>query len=245
MPADIPRNLDGAVPPKFAASQRASAFGVHVFTASGAAVALLATIAAVQGKWTWMFWLLAAALLIDAVDGPLARKINVIERLPDWSGESLDFVIDYVTYVFLPAYAIAMGGLLPDVVAIPLGALIVVTGALYFADRRMKTLDNYFRGFPVLWNVVAFYLFLLKPPPWISALMVTALAVLTFVPFRFLHPVRVRRWRSINLVLLGAWGGFGIAALAQDLSPHPWVLAGFCALGIYFTVIGLLAPARD
>ena len=141
----------------------AAAFAVHVFTACGAACALLALIAAVHADWTRMFSLLGLALIIDGVDGTLARRLRVAERLPRWSGELLDFVVDFATYVFVPAYAIAAGGLLPPSVALPLGLIVTVTGALYFADRRMKTADNYFRGFPALWNVVAFYLFLLKP----------------------------------------------------------------------------------
>jgi len=245
MPADIPHNLgEGALPRKFAATQRASAFGVHIFTASGAAVALLATIAAVQGRWMWMFSLLAIALVIDALDGPLARKINVVERLPDWSGESLDFVVDYVTYVFLPGYAIAMGGLLPDAVAIPLGALIVVTGALYFADRRMKTLDNYFRGFPGVWNAPAFYLFLLRPDPWIAAAAIILLAILTFVPIPFLHPFRVRRLRVVNALLIVAWSGLAVVALVRDMSPGPWVTGALCAIAVYFLGAGLLRCAE-
>jgi phosphatidylcholine synthase len=229
---------------KFSATERACAFAVHLFTASGAALALLALVAATQGDWSSMFWLLGIALALDAVDGPLARRFSVAERLPHWSGDQLDFVIDYVTYVFLPGYAIAASGLLPETAAVPLGALIVTTGALYFADRRMKMPDNYFRGFPVLWNAAAFYLFLLKPPPWTSAVAVTALVILTFVPFRFIHPVRVARWRAANLFLLGLWGFLAAAALLQDLAPQPWITAALCALGLYFTLVGLLPSAR-
>src|SRR3954447_6527985 len=142
---------------------RVLAFSVHILTASGVLWGLLALMAAVRGDWTSMFWWLAVALVVDAVDGPLARWLKVEERLPQWSGASLDFVVDFVTYVFVPAYAIATGGLLPEHLAVPLGALIAVTGALYFAGRRIKMSDNCFRGFPVLLNAVAFYLFLLKP----------------------------------------------------------------------------------
>lgn len=219
---------------------RACAFSVHIFTASGAALGFLALIAAVEGNWTWMFWWLGMALAVDALDGPLARRLMVAERLPHWSGDSLDFVIDFVTYVFVPAYAIAASGILPAMAAVPLGTLIVTSGALYFADRRMKMEDNYFRGFPVLWNAVAFYLFLLKPSPWIGAAGVAILLMLTFVPLRFLHPVRVARWRYLNIALLVLWALLGAAALAQNLDPAPWVTIGLCATGIYFIAAGLL-----
>ena len=92
----------------------------------------------------------------------------------------LDFVVDFTTYVFVPAYAMATGGLLPPSLALPLGLIVTVTGALYFADRRMKTPDNYFRGFPALWNIAAFYLFVLKPPPWAGAVAIAVLAAATF-----------------------------------------------------------------
>src|SRR6202790_3640264 len=152
-----------------------AAFAVHIFTASGAACALLALIAAVRSDWPQMFVWLGIALFIDGVDGTFARRLHVAEVLPRWSGDVLDLVVDILTYVFVPAYAIATGGLLPQVLATPLGALIVLTGSLYFADRQMKTPDYYFRGFPALWNVAASFLFLLKLPPWLSALAVLAL----------------------------------------------------------------------
>ena len=225
---------------KFGTAERVFAFAVHVLTASGASLGLFALIAAVQSNWTLMFWWLWIALAVDGLDGPLARRLNVAERLPQWSGAGLDFVVDFVTYVFVPAYAIATSGLLPSLAAIPLGALIVTTGALYFADQRMKTEDNYFRGFPVLWNAAAFYLFLLKPAPWIGAAGVTILLLLTFVPFRFIPPLRVARGRQLNIALLVLWSLLAAGALAQDLSPSPWVTFGLCAIGLYFLAAGLL-----
>lgn len=219
---------------------RVAAFSVHILTASGAAWGLLALIAAVRGDWTWMFLWLGLALAVDAIDGPLARRLNAAQRLPQWSGDSLDFVVDFVTYVFVPAYAISAGGLLPPVAALPLGALVVVTSALYFADTRMKIADNSFRGFPVLWNVAAFYLFLLKPPPWLGVAGVVLLLLLTFVPFPFIHPLRVARWRGLTLALLALWAVFVAVALAQDMNPNGWVTAGLSAIALYFLVAGLL-----
>src|SRR4030095_4861749 len=155
----------------------------------GAALALAALVYAVRGQWPAMFLCLGIALLVDGVDGTIARALKVAERLPRWSGDVLDLVVDFVTYVFVPAYAIAAGGLLPQPLALPAGIVVVVTGALYFADREMKTADNFFRGFPALWNVAAFYLFLLKPAPSLAVIIVASLAVLSFAPFRFLHPL--------------------------------------------------------
>src|SRR3954469_22598279 len=184
---------------------RAAAFSVHIFTAMGAGVALIALLEAVREHWAAMFAWLGVALIIDALDGPMARRLEVLRLQPDWSGEVLDLVVDFVTYVFVPAYAIAASGLLLPYTAALLGAGIVITSALYFADKRMKTDDNHFRGFPALWNGAAFYLFLLQPSPVMASLAMLALIVLTFVPVHVLHPVRVTRLRRLNLSLMAIW----------------------------------------
>lgn len=218
----------------------AAAFAVHVFTACGAACALLALMAAVRAGWPEMFAWLGAALVIDGLDGTFARRLGVARLLPRWSGDVLDFVVDFTTYVFVPAYAIVASGLLPQSAAIPLGLIITVTGALYFADRRMKTHDSYFRGFPALWNVAAFYLFTLKPAPWLGAAAILVLATATFVPIHFVHPVRVARWRLFNLVALVAWAALAAFALLQNLDPPVWAAAILAAIAIYFVIVGLL-----
>ena len=217
----------------------ARAFAVHVFTAAGAALALLGLLAAVQGAWEVMFLCLGIALVVDGIDGTIARALKVAELLPRWSGDVLDLVVDFVTYVFVPAYAIAAGGLLPPGLGAPAGIVIVMTGAIYFADRRMKTADNYFRGFPTLWNVVAFYLFVLKPAPWLAAGLVALLAVLTFVPFKFLHPFRVARLRALTMAAVVLWAILAADALLQSLAPGPWVAGGLVVLAIYFLGVGL------
>src|SRR5580704_236252 len=165
------------------ASMRFAAFSVHVFTAMGAGVALLALLEAVREHWAAMFAWLGVALVIDALDGPIARRLDVVRLQPNWSGDVLDLVVDFVTYVFVPAYAITASGLLLPLAAPLLGAAIAVSGALYFADRRMKAADNHFRGFPGLWNLAAFYLFLLHPPPTLSSLGIAVLIASTFIPF--------------------------------------------------------------
>jgi phosphatidylcholine synthase len=222
------------------ASRIVAAFAVHVLTACGAACALLALMAAVRAEWACMFVWLGVALIIDGVDGTLARRLRVAELLPRWSGELLDFVVDFPTYVFVPAYAIAAGGLLPPAAALPLGLIVTVAGALYFADRRMKTPDSYFRGFPALWNIAAFYLFLLKPPPWLGAAAIAVLAAATFAPIHFVHPVRVPRWRMLNLAALVLWGVLALFALEQNLDPPAWAGAALAAIGVYFVIVGLL-----
>jgi phosphatidylcholine synthase len=221
-------------------STQLAAFAVHVFTASGAAVAFGALIAAIQGEFTAMFALLGLALLIDGVDGFFARRLRVAEVLPRWSGEVLDHVIDYLTYVFIPALALASSGFIPPMLAVPAALAIVVSSALYFADKEMKTGDGFFRGFPVLWNLVVFYLFLTQPPPFVTLAIVAVLVVLTFAPFKFVHPLRARRWAPANLVLLVLWGVLAFTALAYHLVPPQIVVAGLLLIGAYFIAVGLV-----
>ena len=213
--------------------KRAAAFSVHVFTALGAGIALIALLEAVREHWTAMFAWLGVALVVDALDGPMARRLDVARVQPDWSGDVLDLVVDFVTYVFVPAYAITASGLLLPLAAPLLGVGIVVTGALYFADRRMKSADNHFRGFPGLWNVAAFYLFLLHPSPAVSSLGVVVLIVSTFLPFHVIHPIRVVRLRWLTLSLIAFWAVLALVTLANDFDVGAPIKIGLCAIAAY------------
>jgi phosphatidylcholine synthase len=230
---------------KFETTVRARllAFSVHILTALGAACALLALFAAVEGDWVMMFAWLGLALIIDGFDGALARRGRVAEILPRWSGDVLDSVVDFTTYVFVPAFALATGEVLPDSAAVPLAVAIVVSGAIYFADRQMKTADNYFLGFPALWNAVAFHLFILNLPPVAAAAIVAVLVVLTFVPMKFVHPFRVARLRALTILAVICWSLLGLYALMHELAPGPAVAWTLTAFGLYFFAVGLLPPA--
>ena len=218
----------------------ALAFGVHIFTASGAALALFALLAAIERDWSKMIILLGAALFVDGVDGMIALRLQVATRLPRWSGDVLDLVVDFLTYVFIPAFVVVASGLMPAWLAIPCAVAIIISGALYFADREMKTAENYFRGFPAVWNVPAFYLLLLKPDPWIAACAIALLAAATFLPVPFVHPFRVARFRLLTVALLALWSVLAFVALMRDMMPGPWITGGLCAIAIYFLTIGLL-----
>jgi phosphatidylcholine synthase len=213
--------------------ERAAAFSVHVFTALGAGLALLALLEAVREHWAAMFAWLGVALAIDAADGPMARRLDVTRLQPDWSGEVLDLVVDFVTYVFVPAYAITAGGLLLPLAAPLLGIAITVSGALYFADRRMKRADNHFRGFPGLWNIAAFYLFLLHWPPALASFLVAILIVGTFLPFYVIHPMRVVRLRWLTLILVAAWAVLTTYTLIKDFNVEAPVTAALCLIALY------------
>lgn len=214
-------------------SRRAAAFGVHIFTALGAGIALLALLEAVREHWAAMFAWLGVALVIDAADGPMARRLDVVRLQPNWSGDILDLVVDFVTYVFVPAYAVTASRLLMPVAAPILGIGIAVSGALYFADRRMKSDDNHFRGFPGLWNIAAFYLFLLHWPPVLSSLAIALLIVATFLPFHVLHPVRVVRLRWLTLTLMTAWAVLGLYVLIRDFDVEWPVTVALCLIAVY------------
>ncbi len=229
---------------EFAASARTVAFSIHLFTALGGACAILALIEATRAGWPAMFGWLALALLIDGVDGTFARHFRVADILPRWSGDTLDLVVDFTTYVFVPAYALAASGMLPHQLAVPLSIAIVVSAAIYCADRNMKLPDNAFRGFPVLWNAVAFHLFILKFSPWVTAGVVTVFIILTFAPYRTIHPLRMSHMRIANAVALLVWSALALYALFRGLDPGLWATVALTVIGIYFLGAGLFFPAK-
>lgn len=210
----------GAMPrPQRAAirGRTAAAWGVHLFTAAGAVAALLALIAVERRQpETALFWLFVA-LAIDGVDGTLARAVKVRERIPRIDGEALDLVVDYLTYVLVPVWFILEGGYLPGPLALPLCAAILVSALYIFARRDMKTDDGYFRGFPALWNVVAFYFFVLKPAPPLAAGAAAALVVMTFAPIHTVHPFRVRDYGPVPPSLAILWAATTAGLLSRDL----------------------------
>jgi phosphatidylcholine synthase len=238
-------SVAGPAPPSLSerpALRSALAFLVHVFTASGTVFSLVALLAAIEKQWAQMFGWLAVALFVDGVDGMLARKLRAAETLPRFSGETLDLVVDYLGYVLVPALAIATGALLPPGFGIAAAAAILVSSAIYFADRKMKTENWYFRGFPATWNLIAFYLFLLRPEPWLALAIVAAFVALTFLPVLFIHPLRVKRLRSLNIALTAIWCALAIFTLLRDFSPPVSVTVTLCVIGVYFLLAGFLRP---
>ncbi|SKA33399.1 phosphatidylcholine synthase [Consotaella salsifontis] len=214
------------------------AFGVHLLTASGALWAFLSIIAAAEGRWVAMFGWLGFALFVDGIDGPIARRISIREVLPNWSGELLDSIIDYVTYVIIPAFALYQAGLMGPRLSFISSALIVFSSAIYYADLRMKTKDNFFRGFPVTWNMLVFTLFALKLHEAVSFLIVLVSVVATFLPIKFLHPVRVVRLRALNLFVFALWSVLAIACLVLEFELPTAMRWGIAASSIYLYCFG-------
>jgi phosphatidylcholine synthase len=215
-------------------------WAVHLLTASGAALALVAALAVGHQNWQLVFYCLGLALIIDGVDGTIARRIQVKERLPWFDGAALDFVVDYATYVFVPAMVIANGGLFAEPAATAAGIVVAVVGALYFADKRMKTADKGFRGFPAIWNTLAFLLMVYRPPEPVSFIAVGLCAGLTFSPIEFIHPVRVERLRLLTTAVTFAWAVLAILTVIDDLKPGTLVLVALGAASLYLGLIGAI-----
>ena len=229
-----------ALEDKPARVERSAGLLVHLFTASGAAVALLALYAAIESDFPRCFAWLGLALFIDGVDGTLARFARVSETASAIDGVILDLVIDFLTYVLVPIIAIWRSDLMPAQASFWLGLLVIVASALYFSDTRMKTGDYWFRGFPALWNVLALYFFVLRPPGWLCAALLVLGSGAMFAPIVFVHPLRVMRLRAATIVLTVAWFAFAALAIADNLAPPWWVEAGMIATAAYFLALPLL-----
>jgi phosphatidylcholine synthase len=218
--------------------RHAFAVGVHLFTATGVVWGFLALLAIVAGDVRAMFLWLAVALFVDGIDGTIARRIDILNAAPRWSGAALDLVVDFLTYVVVPAYALIAGGFLAAGWAIAATVIILMTSAMYFADNEMKTEDAWFKGFPAVWNLVVFYVYLLDPGPIATFLGIAALGALTFAPIVFVHPFRVVKLRPVTLTLLVLWSILALYAVLERMAPPSWVIWTLCAIGVYFLVLG-------
>ncbi len=186
-------------------SPKIKAYSVHLFTASGAVLALLALEAASRLDWATMLFWLVVALFVDGIDGTLARRADVKTNAPLLDGVLMDLIIDYLTYVFIPAFALWKSGLLDPFTGGLACAWICFTSVIYFSDVRMKTADNSFCGFPACWNMVMIAFFAVTPPEWLILLLVLTLSLAMFVPIKFVHPMRTRRWRTLSLSMAVIW----------------------------------------
>ena len=216
------------------------ALAVHLLTATGAVFAMLAMLAAVDEKWGLMFLWLVVAFFVDGIDGPLARRYDVKKNSPIFDGVLLDLIIDYLTSVFVPAYALFKSGLLPGWTGWFAIIIITFTSAMYFTDSRMKTKDYSFSGFPGCWNMVVLVLFALQPNFWVSVAFVALLAAAMFVPVRFVHPMRTPRWRMITIPMALGWTFFAGWAAWVDFHPESWAHYGLIVTSIYLLAAGAI-----
>jgi phosphatidylcholine synthase len=224
------------------AGWRWAAAAVHLFTALGVVCAQLALHAVIAGAYEEAFLWLGVALIIDGIDGAFARAVDVRRRLPQFSGETLDLVVDYVTYVFVPVLALQLGGYFVGAWGWLLAALILLSSLFHFIHLGNKSEDNCFVGFPAIWNIVAFYIFAFAMPGWAVSGVVLVCIVLTFVPMRWLHPLRVARFRTLNIAmtLLGALAAIWIVATGFPAGYPAMVVLG--AVALYGAVLSILWP---
>ena len=218
---------------------RLSAASVHVLTAGGAVLALLALRAVHQGDWRMMFVWLGVALIVDAIDGPLARRLSVKTVLPRFSGERLDLIVDYLTYVAVPAYALTEAAVLPEAARLPAAAAILLSSLFHVAALDSKTEEGYFVGFPAIWNIVLLYLFALGLPPAAALAVVATFVVLTFVPILAVHPFRVVRLRGLTCLVAALWAAAAAAAIANPFPSPPWIKALLILTAIYLASVGI------
>lgn len=221
---------------------------VHLFTATGAVFAMLAMLAAVDAKWDLMFLWLVVAFFVDGLDGPMARRYHVKTYAPEFDGVLLDLIIDYLTYVFIPAFALFKSGLMDGWTGWLAIIIITFASAMYFADTRMKTKDNSFSGFPGCWNMVVLVIFALEPNFWVSLVLVTVLAVSMFLPLKFVHPVRTERWLAITLPMALAWTFFAGWAAWVGFHPESWAHWGLVVTSLYLIFAGIaqmVIPEKD
>ena len=182
-----------------------SAWGVHAFTGSGAILGFLALISILNNDQTGAFLWLGLALLVDGIDGTLARRIGVEEKAPNLDGIILDSIVDYLNYVINPALMIYWFQLVPNGFEIIMPARILGVSLYTFISVNMKTDDYYFRGFPAIWNIVVLYFFILNTNVWINLIVIIILSILTFIPFKFVHPLRVKSYRNLTIFFTVIW----------------------------------------
>jgi phosphatidylcholine synthase len=205
----------------------------------------MATLAVASEAWERVFAWLGLAIVIDGVDGTLARRARVRERLPRFSGDRLDLVVDYVTYVFVPALALLQAGFLSGWWGVPLASLILLSSLFHFCDTASKAGDHSFVGFPAVWNLVAFYVFALGLPQWAAAALVLVCVALTFVPFRWAHPLRTARLRTVTLAACAVWTAAAAAVLWSGFPADAWAGALLLLTAGYGIGLTLYAGVRE
>ena len=228
----------------FTLTQKAAAWSVHALTASGGVIGLMALTSLIQGDFRGMLLWLGAALIVDGFDGPLARLAKVDEVTPLFDGAALDLVVDYFNYSVIPALAIWRFGMVPEGFELIASGFALATALYCFGNKNMKTDDYYFVGFPAAWNLVILYFYLTGSNPWFNLGVIGVLGVLTFSPFKFVHPLRVRRGRGLTLIVTVIWTGLTLALVfVGDEDPlsvtSPAVFWIWVLVSLYFVAVSV------
>jgi len=230
-----------ADPPWF----RLRAVFVHLYTASGAVLALLIMFAAFQGEATKALWLMFVALLIDSTDGLLARRLRVSEALPFFDGALLDNIVDYMTYVLAPVVLLWSSGYLPGGDwGVVVAALPLLASSYQFCRVDAKTEDHFFLGFPSYFNVVAFYVIIFDISQGAAATVLAVCSILVFVPIRYVYPTRTAAFRKLSLTLTTLWLAGYAAILLQMPDPDALILNFSLAYLVYYFGLSLYLSAK-
>ena len=217
---------------------------VHAFTALGAIAGLFALFAIARAAWFEAFMWMGAALLIDGMDGTLARRCDVRRHTPNFDGALLDNVVDYLNYVAVPAFFLYEAGIVPGLWGAASSAAVMLASAYQFCQRDSKTPDRFFKGFPCYWNIVAFYLFFLGLPAWGNVAVVLTLAAAVFAPVKFLYPSRTPQWRRVTLPLTILWAGLLAVLLAQYPAPDMRWLRLSLGYVVYYAAASIFMTLR-
>ena len=219
-----------------------AAWAVHGFTASGAVLGFLAIISILNNDLVGAFLWLGLALLIDGIDGSLARKFEVSDKTPNIDGSTLDNVIDYLNYVIIPALMIYWFQMVPNGWEIILPAGMFAVSLYTFANMNMKTNDYYFSGFPAVWNIVVLYFYILNTHPIINVIIILLLFIFTFIPIKFVHPLRVKKIRNLTIFCTVLWSATSLKLVTTNpdinlFAEQKIVLLIWIVCSIYFATI--------
>ena len=225
--------------------EKLTAWAVHGFTASGIVLGFLAIVAILNNDRAAAFLWLGLALLVDGIDGTLARKAKVNENIPNIDGSTLDNIVDYFTYVIIPALMIYWFGLVPKGWEIITSTAILAASLYTFTNIKQKTQDFYFSGFPALWNIVVLYFFIIGTTQWLNFWLIIILIILTFIPIKYVHPLRVQSMRNITIPFTVLWAATSLRLVTLPLieknifSTYPIIFSLWILSSVYFLIISL------
>jgi phosphatidylcholine synthase len=224
---------------------KAAAWATHLFTASGAIWGFLAILAINNEQWVLAFAWMGVSVFVDSFDGLLARRARVKDVLPNFDGALLDNMIDFLNYVFVPAYFLYQSQILPEGYNLLAPILILIVSAYQFCQDDAKTEDHYFKGFPSYWNILVYYMFLLSLNGWINLSLTLLLSALVFVPIKYVYPSRTAMWQKLTMTLACLWGVINIIILVQYPLHDRRLIWGSLLFTVYYTGLSLYAMLKD
>jgi phosphatidylcholine synthase len=225
--------------------RKAAAWATHLFTASGAIWGFLAILAITNEHWILAFAWMGVSVFVDSFDGLLARRVRVKSVLPSFDGALLDNMIDFLNYVFVPAYFLYQSDVLPNGFGLVGAILILLASSYQFCQDDAKTEDHFFKGFPSYWNILVYYMFLLSWNGWINLSITVLLTALVFVPIKYVYPSRTRMLQKLTMTLSCLWGVVNIIVLIQYPQHDPRLIWASLLFAVYYTGLSLYVMLKD